>query len=50
MVGAQLAQDAKNVVPIEGLGEAEEALVLDVRVCKGGNVETGVVGDVDEVF
>jgi len=50
VIGSQLAQDGQDLVPGVWLGESEDALVLDVRVDEPGDVKTGGVADVDEVF
>ena len=50
VVGSQLADDGQNVVPVVRLREAKDALVDNVRVDQGGDVETSGVLDVDEPF
>ena len=50
MVRPKFAQDTEYAVPVVRLGEGEDALILDFWVDEAGDVQPGVVLDVDEPF
>ena len=50
MVRPKFAQDTEDTVPVVRLGEGEDALILDFWVDEAGDVQTGVILDVNEPF
>ena len=50
VIWTNFSEETEDGVPVERLSEGEDALVLNVGVDYGGDVETRGVADVDEVF